>query len=130
MLAGTSNSIPVSPLILGLLSTAAILAAGVCLVLAALCRRHYSRPCRRADSGNKHVPLEVIPVDDLIIDGSITGVRSPSSPDATLTEPLRNGASQEGSDPDIIRNQYGKCYIKLVVFKNPTSLSSNLLSMF
>lgn len=100
---------PVSPLILGLLGTAGILAAGVCLVLAALCRRHYARPCHRPDSGTKHVPMEaVIAADDLLVDGSITGVRSPTTPDATITEPLRNGAPTEGSDPDIIRNQYGK----------------------
>lgn len=98
----------VSPLILGLMGTAGILTITVCLVLGALCRRHYSRPCHRPDNGSKHVPLEVIPADDLMLDGSITGVRSPTRIDPTLTEPLRNGSSQEGADPDIIRNQYGK----------------------
>ncbi|XP_022903611.1 neural cell adhesion molecule 2 isoform X2 [Onthophagus taurus] len=103
---GTTASMPVSPLILGLLGTAGVLGATVCLVLAALCRRHYQRPCHRPDNGNKHVPLEVIPADDLIRDGSVTGLRSPSICDATLTQPLRNGPSQEPSDPDIIKNQY------------------------
>lgn len=103
---------PVSPLILGLLGTAGILTAGVCLVLAALCRRHYAKPCRRTDdSATKHVPMEaVIGVDDVIVDGSVTGVRTPLTPVSSLTpEAYRNGASVEGSDPDIIRNQYGKC---------------------
>lgn len=100
---------PISPLIIGLLGTAGVLAAGVCLVLAALCRRHYSRPCHRTDNGTKHVPMEaVIGADDLIVDGTLTGVRTAATPDATIMEPLRNGAPTEGSDPDIIRNQYGK----------------------
>ncbi|KAK9709842.1 CD80-like C2-set immunoglobulin domain [Popillia japonica] len=103
---GSSTSMAVSPLILGLMGTAGILTITVCLVLGALCRRHYSRPCHRPDNGSKHVPLEVIPADDLMLDGSITGVRSPTRIDPTLTEPLRNGSSQEGADPDIIRNQY------------------------
>lgn len=100
----------VSPLILGLLGTAGILAAGVCLVLAALCRRHYARPCHRPNNNStKHVPMEaVIAADDLIVAGGITGVRTSTSPDATIMEPLRNGVPTEGADPDIIRNQYGK----------------------
>lgn len=111
---GSSGSMPISPLILGLFGTAGILAAGVCLVLAALCKRHYTRPCHRPDNGSKHVPMEaVIAADDLLIDGSITGVRSPTISDATITEPLRNGAPTEGSDPDIIRNQYGK---KIIIY--------------
>ncbi|KAF5299126.1 hypothetical protein FQR65_LT09484 [Abscondita terminalis] len=104
---GSSASIPVSPLFLGLLGAAGILAAGVCLVLAALCRRHYSRPCHRPDNNTKHVPMEaVIAADDLIIDGSVTGVRSPTTPDTALSESIRNGTSVEDTDPDIIRNQY------------------------
>ncbi|XP_017784081.1 PREDICTED: hemicentin-1-like isoform X2 [Nicrophorus vespilloides] len=103
---GTSAGIPVSPLILVLLATVGILAAGVCLVLAALCRRHYTRPCHR-DGGSKHVPMEaVIAAEDLIVDGHITGVRSPVIPDTSIIETLRNGPTSEGSDPDIIRNQY------------------------
>ncbi|CAH0550173.1 unnamed protein product [Brassicogethes aeneus] len=85
-----------------------ILATGVCLVLAALCRRHYSRPCHRNDGGTKHVPMEaVINADDLIVDGSITGVRTPVLQDQVFTaEAVRNGSSVEATDPDIIRNQY------------------------
>lgn len=100
---------PVSPLILGLLGTAGILTAGVCLVLAALCRRHYAKPCRRSDDSTKHVPMEaVIGADDILVDGSVTGVRSPLTPVPSLApEAYRNGTSVEGSDPDIIRNQYG-----------------------
>ena len=107
---GSTASMPVSPLIMGLLGTAGILATGVCLVLAALCRRHYARPCHRPDNGSKHVPMEaVIAADDLIVDGSITGVRTPLTPEqAIIAEPVRNCNSTEGSDPDIIRNQYGK----------------------
>ncbi|KAJ8981819.1 hypothetical protein NQ317_007405 [Molorchus minor] len=99
---------PLAPLIMGLLGTAGILATGVCLVLAALCRRHYGRPCRRPDNGTKHVPMEaVIAADDLIVDGSITGVRTPLTPEQVImAEPTRNCNSIEGSDPDIIRNQY------------------------
>ncbi|KAK5647878.1 hypothetical protein RI129_002770 [Pyrocoelia pectoralis] len=48
----------------------------------------------------------VIAADDLIIDGSVTGVRSPTTPDTGLTESIRNGTSVEDTDPDIIRNQY------------------------
>jgi hypothetical protein len=101
---------PVSPLIMGLLGTAGVLATGVCLVLAALCRRHYSRPCPRPEGGTKHVPMEaVIAADDLIVDGSVTGVRTPATPDAAITaEAVRNGTSIEATDPDIIRNQYGE----------------------
>lgn len=102
-----------NPLFLGLLAAAGILAAGVCLVLAALCRKHYARPCRRAENNTKHVPMEaVIAADDLIIDGSVTGVRSPATPDTALTESIRNGTSVEDTDPDIIRNQYGRIYRK------------------
>lgn len=100
---------PISPLILALLGTAGVLAAGVCLVLVALCKRHYARPCHRADNGSKHVPMEaVIAAEDLIVDGHITGVRSPTLPDPVLTETVRNGAKAEPTDPDIIRNQYGE----------------------
>ncbi|XP_060536558.1 neural cell adhesion molecule 1 isoform X2 [Cylas formicarius] len=109
-LQGATATMPVSPLIMGLLGTAGILATGVCLVLAALCRKHYARPCHRPDtSGTKHVPMEaVINADDLIVDGSITGVRtSNSSSDHGITaEAIRNGNSIEATDPDIIRNQY------------------------
>ncbi|XP_066142389.1 neural cell adhesion molecule 2-like isoform X1 [Euwallacea fornicatus] len=109
-LQGSTASMPISPLIMGLLGTAAILATGVCFVLAALCRKHYSRPCHRADaSSTKHVPMEaVINADDLIVDGSITGVRSStSSVEHTITaEAVRNGNTVEATDPDIIRNQY------------------------
>lgn len=104
---GNSATMPISPLILALLGTAGVLAAGVCLVLVALCKRHYTRPCHRADNGSKHVPMEaVIAAEDLIVDGHITGVRSPTLPDPVLTETVRNGAKAEPTDPDIIRNQY------------------------
>lgn len=109
-LTGATGSMPVSPLIMGLLGTAGILATGVCLVLAALCRRHYTRPCHRPDnSGTKHVPMEaVIAAEDLIVDGSITGVRTPVTPDQAITaDAIRNGNTIEATDPDIIRNQYG-----------------------
>ncbi|XP_076260413.1 sidestep IV transmembrane protein isoform X2 [Rhynchophorus ferrugineus] len=109
-LQGSTASMPMSPLIMGLLGTAAILATGVCLVLVALCRKHYARPCHRPDASNtKHMPMEaVINADDLIVDGSITGVRTPnSSIEHTITaEAIRNGNSIEATDPDIIRNQY------------------------
>lgn len=116
-LQGSTASMPVSPLIMGLLGTAGILATGVCLVLAALCRRHYHRrPCHhhhlhRSNDNNsttKHVPMEaVIAAEDLIVDGSITGVRTPVTPDQAITaEAVRNGNSIEATDPDIIRNQY------------------------
>lgn len=102
---------PVSPLIMGLLGTTGILATGVCLVLAALCRKHYSRPCHRSDNGGtKHVPMEaVIAAEDLIVDGSITGVRTPVTPNEPITadSAIRNGNSLEATDPDIIKNQYG-----------------------
>lgn len=105
---------PVSPLIIGLLGTAAVLATGVCLVLAALCRRHYARPCPRNTADNKHVPMEaVIAADDLIVrDGSVTGVRTPATPDAAIIVPsaVRNGTTVEAADPDIIRNQYGEFF--------------------
>ena len=104
---------PRSPPNMGLLGTAAVLATGVCLVLAALCRRHYSRPCPRPEGGTKHVPMEaVIAADDLIVDGSVTGVRTPATPDAAITaEAVRNGTSVEATDPDIIRNQYGENWL-------------------
>lgn len=57
------------------------------------------------------MPMEaVINADDLIVDGSITGVRTPnSSVEHTITaEAVRNGNTVEATDPDIIRNQYGK----------------------
>lgn len=103
----------VSPLLIALLGAAGILTAGICLVLGALCRRHYgTRSChQRANSTTKHVPMEaVIAAEDLIIDGSVTGVRSPATPDTLFTETIRNGASVEDCDPDIIRNQYGKAW--------------------
>lgn len=129
LFSGSSGSMPVSPLILGLLGTAGILAAGVCLVLAALCRRHYARPCHRPDSTTtKHVPMEaVIAADDLLVDGSITGVRSPTTSDATITEPLRNGAPTEGSDPDIIRNQYGK---EIIIYIQSEYVSGSFIHLF
>ncbi|KAL1513906.1 hypothetical protein ABEB36_003245 [Hypothenemus hampei] len=109
-LQGSTSSVPISPLIMGLLGTAAILATGVCLVLAALCRKHYARSCHRPDANStKHVPMEaVINADDLIVDGSITGIRTPnSSIEHTIAaEAVRNGNNFEVTDPDIIRNQY------------------------
>lgn len=119
----------VSPLIMGLLGTAGILATIVCLVLAALCRRHYARPCHRSDGSTKHVPMEaVIAADDLIVDGSITGVRSPVTPNPTfISEAVRNGTSIEATDPDIIRNQYGKLKILNVNFYQHLSFIYNYL---
>lgn len=57
----------------------------------------------------------VINADDLIVDGSITGVRTPnSSIEHTITaEAIRNGNTIEATDPDIIRNQYGKCIMRI-----------------
>lgn len=129
---------PVSPLIMGLLGTAGILATGVCLVLAALCRRHYTRPCHRPDNGSKHVPMEaVIAADDLIVDGSVTGVRSPLTPEqAIVAEPVRNCNSVEGSDPDIIRNQYGKLNNwrtwggNIAIFPPPSARENGILKEF
>lgn len=99
---------PINPLLLGLLGATGIFIASICLVLAALCRKHYGKHCHRTDGATKHVPMEaVIAADDLIIDGSVTGIRSPATPDTALTESIRNGTSIEDTDPDIIRNQYG-----------------------
>ncbi|KAJ8936310.1 hypothetical protein NQ318_010348 [Aromia moschata] len=111
---GSTAGMPASPLIVGLLGTAGVLATGVCLVLAALCRRHYHHHGRRQhrrpdDGGSKHVPMEaVIAADDLMLDGSVTGVRTPLTPEPPMMapEPVRNCSSAEGVDPDIIRNQY------------------------
>ncbi|KAG5867024.1 hypothetical protein JTB14_037111 [Gonioctena quinquepunctata] len=107
---------PVSPLLIGLLGTAACLATGVCLVLAALCRRHFAHPhrsrsCHRStDNGSKHLPMEaVIAADDLIVDGSVTGVRTPLTPTSEqnlVVEAVGQRGAVEGADPDIIRNQY------------------------
>lgn len=117
---GPTSNMPVSPLIMGLLGTAGVLAAGVCLVLAALCRRHYhARPpyLRRGDdagaAATKHVPMEAVIGEDAAAaaDGQVTtGVRTPLAPLAASLAPeaYRNGAAAEGTDPDIIRNQYGE----------------------
>lgn len=110
---------PVSPIILALLGTAGILATGICLILAALCRRHFisgdkRRPCHRpTDNGSKHVPMEaVIAADDLMVDGCVTGVRTSMTPTSQdqlmMVEPTIQRGPVEGADPDIIRNQYGK----------------------
>lgn len=57
----------------------------------------------------------VINADDLIVDGSVTGVRTPVSTDHVFTaEAVRNGSSIEATDPDIIRNQYGE-YIPIII---------------
>ncbi|CAG9813037.1 unnamed protein product [Phaedon cochleariae] len=117
-LQGTTAAMPVSPLLMALLATAALLATGVCLVLAALCRRHHcrpqGRPCPRpADNGTKHLPLEaaLVTADDGAADGSVTGVGTPLSPADSqrrlmVVEARLPRGAVEGGDPDIIRNQY------------------------
>ncbi|CAH1104095.1 unnamed protein product [Psylliodes chrysocephalus] len=130
-LQGSTASMPVSPLLIGLLGTAAFLATGVCLVLAALCRRHLThlhngRPCQRpTDNGSKHIPMEaVIAADDLIVDGSITGVRTPLTPHTDqplVVEAIQQRGALEGADPDIIRNQYERrpTYSFMKVYEPP-----------
>lgn len=116
---GSTASIPVNPLFLAILGTAGILATLICLLLAAICRRHFvardrRRSCHRpTDNGSKHVPMEpIIEADDLIIDGCVTGVRTsmtPTSQDQLMVvEPTMQIGSIEGAHPDIIKNQYGK----------------------
>ncbi|XP_050294680.1 hemicentin-1 isoform X2 [Anthonomus grandis grandis] len=122
-LQGSTASMPISPLIMGLLGTAGILATGVCMVLAALCRKHYSRPCHRSDpNSTKHLPMEaVINADDLIVDGSITGVRSSSNSigHTIRAEAIRNGNTIEATDPDIIQNQYERSFMKIYEYEPP-----------
>lgn len=116
---------PVSPLLLGLIATAGLLAAIVCLVLAALYRRHYARPCPRPEGRTKHVPLEaVLASDDHIAqpDGGIISVASvrPTPHPVMLTTgsmgDCRPPVITEDTDPDIIRNQYGKIYCVYLCF--------------
>lgn len=54
---GASSSIPLSPVLAGLMVTAALLAAVVCIVLAALYRRHGSAA---APLPAKHAPLRYL----------------------------------------------------------------------
>lgn len=111
---GPTAALPISPLILILLGTAALLATGVCLVLAALCRRHFlhhhhHHHHRPMETTAKHVPMEaVIAADDLLVDGSVTmGVtQQHQHQDQHLAVEAVRG-NGEGADPDIIRNQYG-----------------------
>lgn len=111
----------VSPLLLGLIATAGLLAAIVCLVLAALYRRQYSRPCPRPEGRTKHVPLEaVLASDDHLAtqDGGIISVASvrPMPQSVILTGVDRSPVITEDTDPDIIRNQYGKFTNILLIF--------------
>lgn len=111
---------PVSPLLLGLIATAGLLAAIVCLVLAALYRRHYTRPCPRPEGRTKHVPLEaVLASDDHLSSHQDGGIMSVASVRPTPHHPVimtgtvtdtqcRPAPITEDTDPDIIRNQYGK----------------------
>lgn len=138
-LQGSTASMPVSPLLIGLLGTAAFLATGVCLVLVALCRRHFThhihggRSCHRpTDNGSKHMPMEaVIAADDLIVDGSVTGVRTPLTPNTEqplVVEAVQQRGAVEGADPDIIRNQYERrpTYSFIKVYEPPGARDEDL----
>lgn len=116
---GTSATMPVSPLLLGLIATAGLLAAIVCLVLAALYKRHYTRPCPRPEGRTKHVPLEAVLASDDHIAVQDCGIMSVASVRPTAHHPVlltgsvtetqcRPPVVTEDTDPDIIRNQYGK----------------------
>lgn len=129
LVSGSTSSIPASPLFLALLGTAGILATGICLILAALCRRHFSsrdkrRTCHRpTDNGSKHVPMEaIIEADDLIVDGCVTGVRTSMTPTSQdqlmMVEPTMQIGAIDAGDPDIIRNQYGNDHLLYLYYVN------------
>ncbi|GLV36530.1 sidestep IV [Carabus blaptoides fortunei] len=120
---GPSTTMAVSPLLLGLIATAGLLAAVVCLVLAALYRRHYSRPCGpRPEGRTKHVPLEVgrrtsddhLATSDGALLGPVASVRHNQHMHPVLgtvgisadTQCRGPAVLTEDTDPDIIRNQY------------------------
>lgn len=106
---------PVSPLLMGLLGTVSVLATGVCLVLAALCKRHYLRPRHKQQhkhhdgtvTETKHGPLQsMIGSDSVIVDGHYTGLLTAES--TGIEEPGgKHGSVLEDTDPDIIKNQFG-----------------------
>ncbi|CAH1987508.1 unnamed protein product, partial [Acanthoscelides obtectus] len=124
-LQGSSMVVPANPLLLGLLGAAALLATGVCLVLAALCRRRLQRhPHRRSTASlgsdstctTKHVPMEaIIATEDMQLTnsgGAVSGGRSPMSPTAGSgrialgSDTAIKLRAVDGADPDIIKNQY------------------------
>ncbi|KAL3285906.1 hypothetical protein HHI36_000424 [Cryptolaemus montrouzieri] len=127
---------PVSPLLMGLLGTVSVLATGVCLVLAALCKRHYVRPGHKhhhhhhhnhhahggGASETKHAPLEaMIGSDSVIVDGHYTGLLTVEPTGNEEPDGGKNGSVVEDTDPDIIKNQFERrSFNNLVKFYKPT----------
>ncbi|XP_018322838.1 titin isoform X2 [Agrilus planipennis] len=97
-------SMTMSPLFMGLLGTAGILATGVCLVFAALCRKHYTKPCHRSEGVTKHIPMEAVMATDDLVDSPVTDHRGSANLEPLFADSLKNIV--EITDPDIIRNQY------------------------
>ncbi|XP_044745914.1 nephrin isoform X2 [Coccinella septempunctata] len=131
-LQGSTASMPVSPLLMGLLGTVSVLATGVCLVLAALCKRHYLRSGHKhhhkhhghhggAVSETKHAPLEsMVGSDSVIVDGHYTGLLT-AEPTGNEEPGGKNGSVLEDTDPDIIKNQFERrSFNNLTKFYKPT----------
>lgn len=124
-LQGSSAMMPISPLLMGLLGTVSVLATGVCLVLAALCKRHYIKPSSHKhhhhhsnNQETKHVPLEsMMASENLIVDNHYTGLLTP---EPVNDETSKNGSVIEDCDPDIIKNQFERrSFNNLVKFYKP-----------
>ncbi|XP_068619404.1 nephrin-like [Battus philenor] len=134
---GTSTSIAISPMLLSLLTTAGVLSAAVCGVIAALYKRHAARHQKHPPSTNalySEDSVESFPRRDKGDD--VTYSASPKIDYSSQYELKMENEDIEETDPDIIPFHYEKkpmeSYTKAAYHENDTmriysgrSLSSN-----
>lgn len=100
---GNSASIPMNPVLTGLITTAVCLTVIVCVVMVALYHRHKAK---RHPREVKHNQLEM--TEDANEDAMMAGINTPLNPGSVVGVIVGDHRSTEETDPDIIPNKYGK----------------------
>ncbi|KAJ9579667.1 hypothetical protein L9F63_004669, partial [Diploptera punctata] len=116
---GPSATIPMNPVLTGLIATAVGLLVVVCAVVVALYRRHQHR--RHPRQNKLEVSLQHAD-DPATVDGSCagTGLTSPLNPTAAATV-AADHRNSEDTDPDVIPNKYERRPLKgfMKMYKTP-----------
>ncbi|XP_066995324.2 neural cell adhesion molecule 2 [Anabrus simplex] len=117
---GPSTTLPMNPVLTGLVATAAGLLAVVCAVAVALYRRHQYRR-RGRGRADKHTALEAVLADDTT-DPHCTPLNpAPPAGAAVGIVPVGDHRTTEETDPDVIPNKYERRPLKgfMKMYKTP-----------